>query len=145
MTVEIKYDCYNERAVGPFPDPYYICCGWCYNYPRYFYGTWGPLRRAVIPSACTNIPLVSQPLTLTRTGECPSFSWGPVGLFLTGSLICPKMTLGGDEFKAKWHVPNCFDLTGYCGPDANGTVQFYCTGTILYPCEYQFEITSWSY
>lgn len=151
MTAEIAYECYNERASQSYPKHSHVCCGWCYNVPTTFYGTWGPLLRSVVPSACGAIPLVSQPLTLTRTGNCPPFSWGGaantyLSLFLkVYAPICPKNSLNPEEFKMKWAALNCFDLTGYCGPDANGTVQFYCAGTVLYPCEFRFEITSWSY
>ena len=117
MTTETRYLCYSDAQPGEYPDPTYVCCGWCNNLPTTFSGYWGPCTDRVPGSGfCTRIgyPSVTTAITLTRTNIC-NFSWAyssgnaAIGLFFKfGYPICSKTYMESTEFKNRWGVINAY-------------------------------------
>lgn len=157
MTTETRYLCYSDAQPGEYPDPTYVCCGWCNNLPTTFSGYWGPCTDRVPGSGfCTRLgyPSATTAITLTRTNIC-SFSWGygsgnaAIGLFFKfGYPICSQTYMESTEFKNRWGVTNAtLNFDGACGlNETTGLVEFYCAGSIenglvIVP----FVINGWSY
>ena len=155
-----NYSCIEPLARRDTPPQSYMCCGFCCDFPMYFYGTVGPAY-TVGPftlaqcTAATSWPTVETPVVFWRVGPCPQISYTAVGiqnlgLFIKASTnrfypICEGVELSGAAFTDVWGVTNSVFFQGSCSK-SSGDVVFSANGTIglSVGCRLPFEITGWS-
>lgn len=155
-----NYSCVDSLARRPTPPQSYMCCGFCCDFPMYFFGTVGPAYSVgpfTLPqcTAATGWPTTEVPVVFWRVGPCPQISYAAVGvqnlgLFIKSSTnrfypICQGTELSGAAFTDVWGVTNSIFFEGSCSK-SSGNVIFTASGVIglSIGCRLPFQITGWS-